>query len=72
LNDIRKQLDHRWKQIDKFEVSVKAFAETKAGWRRKLNAKEGELEAIKVIGCSFIRSCWCPSEAEIVRQPIWS
>jgi hypothetical protein len=45
---MRKQLDHRWKQIDKFESSVKTYAETKAGWRRKFSAKEGELEAIKV------------------------
>ncbi|KAF8066862.1 hypothetical protein FPV67DRAFT_1417467 [Lyophyllum atratum] len=47
LNDMRKQLDHRWKQIDKFEASVKAYAETKVTWRRKLATKEGELEAIK-------------------------
>ena len=48
---MRKQLDHRWKQIDRFESSVKTYAETKAGWRRKFSAKEGELEAIKV--CVF-------------------
>ncbi|PBK71752.1 hypothetical protein ARMSODRAFT_954593 [Armillaria solidipes] len=47
LTDMRKQLDARWKQIDKFETSVKAYAEVKAGWRRKFSAKEGELEAIK-------------------------
>ncbi|KAK0463148.1 uncharacterized protein EV420DRAFT_1639232 [Desarmillaria tabescens] len=47
LTDMRKQLDTRWKQIDKFEMSVKAYAEVKAGWRRKFSAKEGELEAIK-------------------------
>ncbi|KAG6877189.1 hypothetical protein C0993_009506 [Termitomyces sp. T159_Od127] len=47
LNDLRKQLDHRWKQIDKFEASVKTFAEIKSTWRRKLASKEGELEAIK-------------------------
>jgi hypothetical protein len=45
---MKKQLDHRWKQIDKFESSVKTYAETKATWRRKFSAKEGELEAIKV------------------------
>lgn len=45
---MRKQLDNRWKQIDKFESSVKTYAETKATWRRKFSAKEGELEAIKV------------------------
>jgi septal ring factor EnvC (AmiA/AmiB activator) len=50
---MRKQLDHRWKQIDKFEASVKTYAETKAGWRRKFSAKEGELEAIKVRWLSY-------------------
>jgi hypothetical protein len=45
---MRKQLESRWKQIDKFEASVKTYAETKTTWRRKLNMKEGELEAIKV------------------------
>ncbi|GLB41147.1 putative centrosomin N-terminal motif 1 [Lyophyllum shimeji] len=47
LNDMRKQLDHRWKQIEKFEASVKQYAEAKVMWRRKLATKEGELEAIK-------------------------
>ncbi|KAJ7318089.1 hypothetical protein DFH08DRAFT_789896 [Mycena albidolilacea] len=47
LNDMRKQLDMRWKQIDKFETGVKGYAEAKAGWRRKLSVKEGELEALK-------------------------
>ena len=45
---MRKQLDNRWKQIDKFETSVKTLAEAKVAWRRKLSVKEGELEAIKV------------------------
>ena len=35
--------------MDKFESSVKQFAETKSAWRRKLSTKEGELEAAKVI-----------------------
>ncbi|KAJ3743052.1 hypothetical protein DFH05DRAFT_1499088 [Lentinula detonsa] len=47
MNDMRKQLDNRWRQIDKFEAGVKVFAETKATWRRKFNAKEGEAEALK-------------------------
>jgi hypothetical protein len=45
---MRKQLDNRWKQIDRFESSVKTYAETKATWRRKFSTKEGELEALKV------------------------
>ena len=48
LNDMRKQLDLRWKQIDKFEASVKTLAEAKAAWRKKLSAKEGEIEALQV------------------------
>jgi hypothetical protein len=48
LNDMRKQLDMRWKQIDKFEAGVKGYADAKLGWRRKLSAKEGEVEALKV------------------------
>lgn len=48
LNDMRKQLDTRWKQIDKFESSLKTYADTKASWKRKFAQKEGELEAIKV------------------------
>lgn len=45
---MRKQLDLRWKQIDKFEASVKTLAEAKALWRKKLSAKEGEIEALQV------------------------
>lgn len=41
-------MDNRWRQLDKFESSVKQYADTKTTWRRKLNAKEGELEAAKV------------------------
>ncbi len=48
LTDMRRQLDTRWKQIDKFESSLKAVAETKATWKRKFVQKEGELDAIKV------------------------
>ncbi|KAJ7510222.1 hypothetical protein B0H11DRAFT_2415061 [Mycena galericulata] len=49
LNEMRKQLDMRWKQIDKFEAGVKGYADAKAGWRRKFSAKEGELEALKAV-----------------------
>ncbi|PCH38489.1 hypothetical protein WOLCODRAFT_115591 [Wolfiporia cocos MD-104 SS10] len=47
LGDMRKQLDARWRQIDKFEASVRAVADQKATWRKKLSAKEGEVEALK-------------------------
>jgi len=45
---MRKQLDNRWRQIDKFEGSLKTYGETKAGWKKKLNQKEGEVDALKV------------------------
>lgn len=48
LSDMRKQLDTRWKQLDKFEASLKTLAEAKAAWRKKLASKEGEVEALKV------------------------
>lgn len=48
---MRKQLDTRWKQVDKFESSVKAYGEAKATWRRKYVTKEGELETFKVMIC---------------------
>jgi hypothetical protein len=51
---MRKQLDHRWKQFEKFENSVKTYAETKAGWRRKFSAKEGELEVVEVCVCVYV------------------
>ena len=45
---MRRQLEARWRQIDKFEASVKVVAEAKAAWRKKLAAKDGEIEALKV------------------------
>ncbi|KAI0363416.1 hypothetical protein BV20DRAFT_145345 [Pilatotrama ljubarskyi] len=53
LNDMRKQLELRWKQIDKFEASVKALAEAKAVWRKKLSAKEGEIEALQATNAAL-------------------
>ncbi|KAG8833328.1 hypothetical protein FRC17_010860 [Serendipita sp. 399] len=47
LAEVKKQLDFRWKQLDRFETSVKSLAEVKHTWRRKYSAKEGELEAAK-------------------------
>lgn len=47
LNEMKKQLETRWKQIDKFEAGVKSYGEAKAAWRRKFAAKEGEVDALK-------------------------
>lgn len=48
LGEMRRQLESRWRQIDKFEQSVKQVADAKAAWRRKLREKEGEVEALRV------------------------
>lgn len=53
LNEIKKQLETRWKQIDKFEAGVKSYGEAKATWRRKLSAKEGEVDALKARSGDF-------------------
>ena len=48
VNEMRKQMESRWRQLDKFETSVKAIAEAKSAWRKKMSSKEGEVEALKV------------------------
>ena len=47
LAEIRKQLDSKWRQVDKFETSVKNLSDLKASWKRKFALKEGELDALK-------------------------
>ncbi|KAL0569917.1 hypothetical protein V5O48_012048 [Marasmius crinis-equi] len=47
ITEMKKQLDNRWKQIDKFETSVRAYGDAKSTWKRKMSAKEGELEALR-------------------------
>ena len=41
-------MESRWRQLDKFETSVKAIAEAKSTWRKKMSVREGEIEALKV------------------------
>lgn len=53
FRELKKQLDFRWRQLDRFETSVKNLVDVKHTWRRKYNGKEGELEAAKVCA-SFI------------------
>ena len=50
FNDMRKQMESRWRQLDKFETSVKAIAEARSTWRKKMSAKDGEIDALKVRG----------------------
>ena len=64
---MRKQPDHRRKQLDKFESSVKNYAETKTSWRRKFSAKEGELETLKVCRIDILR-LFFPPNASAVNQ----
>ncbi|OBZ75317.1 Anucleate primary sterigmata protein B [Grifola frondosa] len=53
LNDMRKQIDQRWKQLDKFEASLRTLAEAKAAWRKKLSTKEGELEGLQATNAAL-------------------
>ncbi|KAH8100387.1 hypothetical protein BXZ70DRAFT_188060 [Cristinia sonorae] len=67
LNDLKKQLETRWKQIDKFEASIKTIAEAKASWKKKLSIKEGEVEALKTTNSELqaaITSSRKPGQAE--------
>ncbi|THH29016.1 hypothetical protein EUX98_g5172 [Antrodiella citrinella] len=67
LNELRKQLESRWKQIDKFEVSVKAALETKSSWKKKLSIKEGEVDALKTTNAELqaaISSSRKPGQAD--------
>jgi hypothetical protein len=48
LDGIKKQLDARWRQLDKFEASVSKIAEQKGSWRRKYHEKDSECEIYKV------------------------
>ncbi|KEP44995.1 anucleate primary sterigmata protein B [Rhizoctonia solani 123E] len=47
IQDLNKTLDARMRGLDKFEVSLKTVAEARQGWRKKLGAKEGELDALR-------------------------
>lgn len=49
LGEMRRQIDAKWRLLDKFEASVKAVAENKGLWKKKMAAKEGEVEALKVL-----------------------
>lgn len=51
LGEMRRQIDAKWKMLDKFEASLKTVAENKSLWRKRMAAKEGEVEALKVCVC---------------------
>jgi predicted nucleic acid-binding Zn-ribbon protein len=43
---MKRQLDHKWKQLDHFEASVRKLELVKTSWRNKFAQKQGELDAI--------------------------
>jgi hypothetical protein len=45
---LKRQLDLRLRQLDRFEVSIKAATDSQKQWRLKLAAKQAELDAAKV------------------------
>ncbi|EJD48857.1 hypothetical protein AURDEDRAFT_101444 [Auricularia subglabra TFB-10046 SS5] len=45
--ELRRTLDARWRTVERLEGSVKALADHKAAWRRKLQAAQGELEGAR-------------------------
>ncbi|KAG8767238.1 hypothetical protein FRC12_006379 [Ceratobasidium sp. 428] len=47
IQDMNRSLDHRIKALDKFELSLKTVADARQAWRKKLVAKEGELDALR-------------------------
>ncbi|KAF8595799.1 hypothetical protein BDV93DRAFT_480724 [Ceratobasidium sp. AG-I] len=47
IQEINKSLDNRIKGLDKFELSLKTVADARQAWRKKLVAKEGELDALR-------------------------
>ncbi|KAJ1309342.1 hypothetical protein OPQ81_006121 [Rhizoctonia solani] len=47
IQDLNKQMESRMRGLDKFELSLRTIAEARQGWRKKLVAKEGELDALR-------------------------
>lgn len=43
---MKKQLDHKWRQLDQFEASVRKLELVKTSWRNKFAVKQGELDAL--------------------------
>ena len=65
INEMKKQVESRWKQLDKFETSVKAIVEAKSTWRKKVSAREGEIEALKVRGSLNQIDCDVESDGNV-------
>lgn len=64
MSELKKSLDAKWKQLDKFETTVKSLAEAKQGWKRKFAMKEGEIDALKSLKDKL------ESELSALKRPI--
>ncbi|KAJ2928159.1 hypothetical protein H1R20_g8932, partial [Candolleomyces eurysporus] len=47
VGELKRQLEARWRQLDKFEASLRQLGDVKRDWRRKLREREGEVEGLK-------------------------
>ncbi|KIM79980.1 hypothetical protein PILCRDRAFT_9870 [Piloderma croceum F 1598] len=74
LSQIQLDFDKRCKEAEaRFTENVKTYVETKAGWRRKFSAKEGELEAIKATNtdtAAQLASQKCPGQNDSMENQL--
>lgn len=63
LSGIRRQIEHKWREVEKMEASVKNISEQKASWKRKFAFKEGELDALKAANADL------SSQISALRRP---
>ncbi|ORX40156.1 hypothetical protein BD324DRAFT_648758 [Kockovaella imperatae] len=47
MNNLKRQLEAKWRAIDSFEAAIKKLEATRLQWKNKYAAKAGELEAAK-------------------------
>lgn len=48
ISSLKRQLDSRLKQLDRFESSIKSATDTQRQWRQRLGTKQSELDSAKV------------------------
>ncbi|SNX84315.1 related to Myosin heavy chain [Melanopsichium pennsylvanicum] len=53
-NALKRQQDTRFRQIDRFETSIKAAADKQAQWRQRLVSKQAELDAVKATNAELL------------------
>ncbi|CBQ72955.1 related to Myosin heavy chain [Sporisorium reilianum SRZ2] len=52
---LKRQQDTRFRQIDRFEASVKVAADKQAQWRQRLVSKQAELDAVKATNAELLQ-----------------